>query len=261
MKNIIQMLNLIPEIRGKQRLLQIFDKYFGPFQVQTLKRFQLSVYLSSPQDTSFFESLDKFPEWNPIHEICKLKNKQTFVDIGANIGFYSLLAAQKVSSSGKVFAFEPSFREYKRLIGNIESNKIKNICSLNCALGDKMKNASLLIEPFHSGLNKITSKTNKNQRYQNTLMFTFDHVFQFFNKKIELIKIDTEGSEWRVLQGMVGCLRKKQVQKIVIEIHQEYLRNNNIKKELIYSFLKKYGFSPRFSFVDKDSYDEIFTLV
>lgn len=261
MNRLIQILSKIPEVRGKQKILQILDKYFGPFPAKTIENIRLSVFLSSSQDSSFFQGISRIPKWNPIHEIYKLKNNEIFVDIGANIGFYSLLAAKKITSTGKVFSFEPSSREFKRLLENVERNQIKNLCALNCALGEKTQVSSLLIEPFHSGLNKISLKTIKTQKNQNTWVLTFDQLFHSFNKKINLIKIDTEGSEWQVLQGMKNCLRNKQIKKIIIEIHEEYLRENNIKKDFIYSFLKKFGFVPRFAFADKDSYDEVFTLV
>ena len=66
-----------------------------------------------------------------------LKNNDNFVDIGANIGTVTLEASKKIGDNGKIFSFEPNFKTYKFLEGNIKYNNCKNIKSYNFALGEK----------------------------------------------------------------------------------------------------------------------------
>ena len=60
---------------------------------------------------------------------------------------------------------------------------------------------------------------------------------------INLLKIDVEGFEYEVLLGCNDALKKNKINKIIIEIHSEFLKSKGINEELIYTFLKEHGFN------------------
>ncbi|MCZ7612749.1 MAG: FkbM family methyltransferase [Ignavibacteriaceae bacterium] len=80
------------------------------------------------------------------------------MDVGANIGFYSLNASRIIGNSGRVYSFEPSVREYIRLLNNIRINDVKNIIPYNFALCDKQGEFVLSTAKTHTGLNTLNDK-------------------------------------------------------------------------------------------------------
>ena len=69
-----------------------------------------------------------------------LKEGDIFLDIGANVGLFSLYAAKKVGSTGSVIAFEPAYDTYNRLLENCELNKLSNVRPFKLGLSKKMSN-------------------------------------------------------------------------------------------------------------------------
>src|ERR1044072_5690964 len=93
-----------PEHRGKFRLLSTLDRMCGPFQLRSHDDLSLSVFVSSLMDVSYFRAppLVSDPraviDWLPRRLVEELQPGELFVDIGANIGFLSLLAARRVGA-------------------------------------------------------------------------------------------------------------------------------------------------------------------
>jgi hypothetical protein len=104
--------------RGKQRILILADRWFGPFVAETKDGLKLRVFPSSSMDASYFDPRAEaaLPGANLPKLIADLAPGGSFVDVGANIGYLSLLASRRVGEAGRVFAFEPSRREYGRLV-------------------------------------------------------------------------------------------------------------------------------------------------
>src|SRR4030042_2530798 len=92
------------------------------------------LFVSGCYDPNEFYFLDKY-----------LKDGMVFIDTGANIGLYSLFAAEKVGSDGKVISLEPSNREYIALQENISLNRMNNIIPLQYAAGNKNSSGILKI--------------------------------------------------------------------------------------------------------------------
>jgi FkbM family methyltransferase len=75
-----------------------------------------------------------------------IKKGDTVIDVGANIGYYTLLFSKLVGKEGKIYAYEPLPENFKLLKKNIFINKYKNIVLINRALSNKEKNAKLYID-------------------------------------------------------------------------------------------------------------------
>src|SRR6266496_451229 len=65
-----------------------------------------------------------------------LRPGDVFVDVGANIGLFTLIAASRVGPTGKVIAFEPTSETYERLVGNVRLNRLRNVDCVRSALSD-----------------------------------------------------------------------------------------------------------------------------
>ena len=141
-----------------------------------------------------------------------LQPGMTFVDIGANLGLYSLFAAKKIGRLGTVLAFEPSSREFKKLQHNVSLNGLSQVRLFNFALSDYAGETKLLIaDEAHSGHNTIGAfcyQTNLADT-ESIRLETFDSVRQRENLgEIDVVKMDVEGGELFALRGMRQTLEQ-----------------------------------------------------
>lgn len=134
-----------------------------------------------------------------------IKPGMTFIDIGANNGWFGLFAAKKIKNSGSVFIIEPSQREIDKIERNIRLNRFKNIKVFKMGMLNELGEKELLVaEDKYEGHNtfgdfkyKIDFKLRENVE-----IGTLDNFIK--NEKInrvDVIKIDAEGSEMLILDG------------------------------------------------------------
>jgi len=144
--------------------------------------------------------------------ICRfLEKNDSFIDIGAHIGYYSVLAAKIVGSEGKVFAFEPELSNYQKILENINLNHLNNIKLFNLALGSETKQTQIFFNQDNNGGHALwdvgkhpfNQKTLNNQTMQNTQLSTLDNILSQAGNitNLKMIKIDTEGAELDVIKG------------------------------------------------------------
>jgi len=253
-----------PNHRGRQRLAKILDWLFGSFTVKSSLGQLLEVYLSSSMDLSFITK-NGIKSHERITEIIKeLKEGDVFIDIGANIGFFSLFAAGVVGQSGRVLSYEPSPREFKRLLNNIEINGANNILPYNLALSDYVGEAKLCIsEKVHTGINALIATSQDNSAYKLAPICSGDLLIApfldpFLDRDMTCaIKVDVEGAEFLVLSGLRSCLNSKNIKSVVIEITPKFLARYGHTKEDIYNLMSQYGFEPTLNSSDWQ-YDEAF---
>lgn len=130
-----------------------------------------------------------------------VKKDWVIFDIGAHVGFYTLLSAELVGKDGKVFSFEPLIDNYEYLKKHIEINNYKNITSLNVAVSNKDGSAF-----FRKGENTSMGHLTSNGEIK-VRTITIDNLIN--NKKLpipDVLKIDVEGAELAVLKGAVNLL-------------------------------------------------------
>jgi FkbM family methyltransferase len=188
-----------------------------------------------------------------------LKPGDTFIDIGANIGFFSAIAAQKVGPSGKVFSFEPSPREYQRLLFTISKNNLSNIIiPFNLALADCKEILSLVIAENHTGINSLQNSSHMNN-LNYTKVFT-TRLDDLIEEKIKLVKIDVEGAEYRVLKGMETLLNNGKIDTLIVEITPMFLKKFGSTKDELYQYLEQKKFHPNTLKNEEWQYDEVFSL-
>jgi len=183
-----------------------------------------------------------------------IKKNMTVIDIGAHIGYFTLLLAKLVGTNGTVYAFEPEPSTYRFLCKNIKINGYANIIPIQKAVSNRCGENRLWI-------NKIDSLASSFSR-ENPLLFlennsvvegnifslevetvTLDGFFEqnTRSKKIDFMKIDVEGAEGRVIEGAKNILRDNDL-KIIMEFRPRTLRNlGTDPMELIEKFYK-YGF-------------------
>ena len=136
--------------------------------------------------------------------VCKLISPgDVVVDIGAHIGYFTVLFSNLVEERGKVYGFEPEKDNYSLLESNILTNKLENVTIENLALSDKSGEALLYLSNGNKGDHRLTPVKGREEQKVNQI--TFDQYLQG-SQRIDFIKSDTQGHELKVLQGMTQII-------------------------------------------------------
>lgn len=139
-------------------------------------------------------------------------------DVGAYIGYYTLLFSYLIGPKGKVIAFEPFSAHCERLLRNLKLNNITNVTVEQCALADKI-GCEILYIPNASIKASLVRQDGIKQEIIRTL--TLDE-YTTVNKLVpDMVKIDVEGAEERLIHGAQELL-KNHNPLLVIEFNNEF---------------------------------------
>lgn len=165
------------------------------------------------------------------------------IDIGANMGYCSLLMSRTVGEDGKVFAIEPSERDFLRLIDNVSLNKLNNVGVYRLAISDISGEVEISIaSEERSSLNTLgTEFSNKGiekLRTEKVEATTLDRfVEQEEIDKIDVIKMDIEGSELKALLGAKDSIEMFRP-ALILGINKNSLKANGSSVEEIEKILR-----------------------
>jgi len=160
-----------------------------------------------PFDSLELSTNGKFEEFET--QIVKkiIQEGSTVVDLGANIGYYTLIFARLVGNKGKVFAFEPDPENFHILEKNLEINNYKNIILERQAVSNKSGKLRLYLDNKNKGAHTIF-ETEDNDSSIEIDSITLDDYFRNFKGKIDFIKMDIEGGEAEAVEGMSSLLKR-----------------------------------------------------
>lgn len=166
--------------------------------------------------------------------VARLEPGDCFVDVGANQGLFSVLAAKRVGSSGLVIAFEPQIAMAARLKRNASLNEVDLVC-MPYALSSQAQLLRLAPDrEAHSGTMAVAATGD----FVCAGPFPAELLTEIGSRKV-FAKIDCEGYELSVLQGMSALLPR--IHSLVIEIDSANLAKYGNRAENIYDYLAQYG--------------------
>jgi len=173
-----------------------------------------------------------------------IKKGMVVVDIGANFGYYTLLAARLVGDEGKVFAFEPDPYNYSLLAKNIGANGYNNVIPVQKAILHKSGKMKLFLDKNNLGAHSLSEPIPSNKGGSILVeVISLDEFFKDKDYTIDVIKMDVEGSEMKVLQGMTNLINKNDNLKIITEFWPIGLRKSGSSPTEFLNKLKEYGFT------------------
>ena len=177
----------------------------------------------------------------------EIKKGDVVIDIGAHIGYYTVLFAKLVGPEGKVFAFEASPTNFEILKKNISVNGYKNVILNNKAVSDKNGKLTLYITGRTSTENflfKPENFTNSSKIKQTVEIdsITLDDYFQDFDGEINFLKMDISGAEPRVMKGMSSILNKNNSLKIQQEWWPNAIRTHGFEPDSHLKLLTEMGY-------------------
>lgn len=193
--------------------------------------------------------------WEPFEtEIIRrcLTSRSDFYDVGANIGWYSVLAGLELArTGGAVHAFEPVRENVQLLTRNIMAAHLSNVRINPCALGRAIEAIDLHLSPDNKGDHRVYP-CEVGRYIERGSMTRFDHYFRSSHRQ-PLVKVDTQGFELSVLEGMGDYLFSEQGMVLLIEFWPHGLNQETDNVSKLLQLLSGGGFKP-FTVVEGDHF-------
>jgi len=142
------------------------------------------------------------------------------VDVGANWGYFTLLAAERAGRNGRVFALEPNPALFERLQANVVENGFANVTCLDVAAADRSGEMPFIGEGSigNSGLSRFAGAAERSDFVARTIQLDalLDDAAV---AQVRLVKIDVEGAEVSVLAGMQRGIARRRYEHVLLEFH------------------------------------------
>lgn len=169
------------------------------------------------------------------------KKGDVILDIGANVGVYSIWFDKCINGEGKIFAFEPDLNNFQKIQYNLKLNNNPPSIKL---YDSAVSNSNGYIE-FFSGLDEqssISFATDQNLQSIKVKTVTLDDFCEQNSiSEINYLKIDVEGAEYLVLEGANAMLSSQSIRIIQLELN-DHISNFNIKIEDVVNMMEKKGY-------------------
>jgi len=178
-----------------------------------------------------------------------LKKGDCFIDVGASQGFFTLFASRLVGDNGLVISVEPGEDNLLGLNKNIKLNNLTNCIVYDYVLSNiknknkfylNLDNGSHTLWDLTEWKSNIKSIENPNFKYVET--FTIDKIVESNKRKINIIKIDTEGAESLILKGANTLLSNDKTLLILAELHEFGLKKLNCDQFEMRNYMKNLGY-------------------
>ncbi len=186
------MSNLLRQLRGRPQLVTI--------DIAGLPRFRMETHGRS--DLCISAAIEDWGHWEPsstaiVRQL--LQGRADFIDIGANIGWYTLVAAHALGANGHVHSFEPDASHVAKLKANVLVNRLGNVSVNDVALSDRAGRATLHRDPRNRGDNSLLPSATRTGSASIALARLDD--YPGLGVRPLVIKIDSQGSDIDVLGG------------------------------------------------------------
>jgi FkbM family methyltransferase len=198
----------------------------------------IQLYLDE-NDTLQIARRAKFEELETEVLLSYVQPHSTLLDIGANIGYYTVEVARK-ATFGKVISFEPDPANFALLQRNVALNQVKNTVLHNAAISDRAGHMRLYKHPFNTGDYRLYNDGDFKE-FVDVPTLRLDDVI---TERVDMIKIDVQGFEYFAMKGAEQIL-KQYKPLILTEFWPRGLTNSGITAKAYLDLLKDNGYQPR----------------
>jgi FkbM family methyltransferase len=224
------------------------------FRFTDTVRLEGSTYELDPDDQKITGMILLNGGWEPAETgliRSQLKPGDTFIDVGANFGYYTVLASKLVGPTGRVIAFEPDPRSFELLRRNVARNGCTNVVLEQKALADKPGTLTLHVSDSNRGAHSVVREGTPDVSHTvDVPAVPLDDYLADKDGRVDLVKIDTEGAEGFILVGMQDTLRTNPAAKLVLEFIPSKLEQSGYPPERFMGLLRPHGF--RYAEIDED---------
>jgi FkbM family methyltransferase len=168
------------------------------------------------------------------------------IDVGANIGFFTVHFARRVGPTGLVLAFEPGRENVELLRWNVARAQARNVRIVDAALGDHDGDGTLFLNPVHPADHRIfrgrDGRPSRPIRVATLDSFLADSEL---GARVSLVKIDVQGAEMQVLRGMSRTLKEATAAQLLVEFTPEALVEAGESPGAFLELFRASGYRPR----------------
>ncbi|MBI3568297.1 MAG: FkbM family methyltransferase [Gemmatimonadetes bacterium] len=184
-----------------------------------------------------------------------LKPGDVFVDVGAHVGYFTIIAAALVGPSGHVVSFEPSPEIYAALVNHVRVNGVRHVWPMHWAVGADEGVAELHLNADNDGghalwdvgTHVLNARSRERPRTYPVFVATLDRVLAGIAPgRVKAIKIDVEGNELAVLRGARCVLETHRVPFVVAEINRHALASLGTSEEALRDHMTDLGYETWF---------------
>ncbi|MCQ8772256.1 FkbM family methyltransferase [Streptomyces telluris] len=227
---------LNPYLRDHRRLRTVRARWGARFAVDTQDLIQRYIYLFGVWEPHLTRWLSR-----------RLRPGDTFVDVGANTGYFSLLASQLVGKEGHAVAIEASPLFHQKILSHARLNACSNVRAVNTAVSDVRKTLTFtLASSRNMGANSVVpydGPAESSFEIQGRPLPDVLTTEEITNARV--IKIDVEGAEGSVVRGMVPMLDQLRPDaEITIEVTPERMARLGDSVDDLLATMQRYGFHP-----------------
>jgi FkbM family methyltransferase len=213
--------------------------------IVTLKnRPALRIEIHSAPDKYISSQIVETGEWEPFEtEIvqCFLRSGDVFVDIGANIGWYAIVAASIVGANGHVYAFEPAKDNFELAVRNLTLNDLQNVTLEPMAITDHVGTDLLYLSTDNLGDHRLF-RSNEERSSQAVPVTSLSKYFEGNPTSIRMLKIDAQGSEAKIFEGLPDdFVRTRNIAAILLEYWPSAMEQSGSSAESLIQRLAAQG--------------------
>lgn len=232
----------------------------------------LSRWLPGPRDTvvidlAFGSKLHIPPGYRDIawyrSGVLEPKTTETFartlrpgavvMDVGAHLGYYTLLASKLVGTAGKVYAFEPDPVHFAWLKRNVEANLCENVDLMQIAVGREHGKVRFFSQPTSSGGSLYRTRPTALTREIDVEVISLDEFVRARNcQRVDLVKLDVEGGEAAALEGMREVVQHNPGLRCIVEFELRGMKAAGVRPIDLVETIKRLGFDQIRALIDQD---------
>ena len=181
-------------------------------------------------------------EWEPRETAMiagLLRQGDVFVDVGANIGYFTLLASRAVGATGRVIAIEANPRTFAKLEANVRLNRCDNVDLRHVAAGETPGFAAIVErEAGNAGGDQVDFAAAASQT--SVQVERLDRIVG--ERAVRLIKLDIEGAEAKALRGATGLLERADAPDLVFEFTPSFLEGMGDAPRALIGLVERLGY-------------------
>jgi FkbM family methyltransferase len=227
----------------RKRLIKAYRRRLSNFVISRYRSTYLEIdgrkMFLGPTD-SLKLSFKRYDDFLEDFVKSRIKKDDTIIDLGANIGFFSLLFAQQIENKGKVYAFEPEPTLFELLKKNVDINNFENIEVIQKAVSNKTENTKLFLS--HNPNDHRIYDPHDDRKYVNIESTRLDDFFQDSDVEINFIKSNIQGADFAAILGMPKIIKKSKNLEIIAEFSSPLLEGFGFSPREFLITLQNFGF-------------------
>lgn len=247
-----------PRHPGKGRVLRALLRMADGRRLPSVYGPQMTV--RARDATNRFALLGTLAEdYRDVHaQILAMASGECFIDIGANLGLFTMVASRHLGPQGRVIAFEPNQKTFADLAGNLAANNCTNVVTVCAGVSNNTGRVAFDPGPAgHSGVAHISESGSSAIMVLGSAQVA-DLILNVAAGRRITIKIDVEGHENQVIEALMPLLGAPQVVKLVVEVDPDNLAQHGTTRETLFARLAEKGLVPSVNESARKHYNEVF---